>query len=275
MIESGEPYLGLSHKKPQSLARSITFFDACFDRLIASGRPLIKTHGFGLTDVFLLHRYPWATADSRTWSKQAEAGQITVPLRSLGKWDHSWAGGSVFMTDRTRGKSRHIDDCAPCEVEELREYLAELGIAIPEARYSQMSRELAQLGYFCRVEESVRARVTSFRHPAWGLRPDWSFEIAYGTDTSGRQNTVLTKAGVDLRLLSFAKLKDQPGSALEKYVTAAPPSTPSKPRLPKRTSLYDLFHDPRFVERRKLAMWHRIKTGRERSSEPEYLDVAQ
>lgn len=45
----------------------------------SNGKPLIKVHGFGLTTISLMERYPWYSVDSSSWVQIAANGGILLP----------------------------------------------------------------------------------------------------------------------------------------------------------------------------------------------------
>ena len=55
------------------------------------GTPRVKTHGFALTAVDLIIRYPWWSTDSTTWKKSSAFGYIFVPYKDK----------SGYLFDRT------------------------------------------------------------------------------------------------------------------------------------------------------------------------------
>jgi len=44
-----------------------------------SGHPIIKVHGFGMTTMSLVERYPWYSVDSSSWVQTARTGGIHLP----------------------------------------------------------------------------------------------------------------------------------------------------------------------------------------------------
>lgn len=44
-----------------------------------SGRPKLKVHGFGITAIELMKRYPWYSCDSSSWVQTAAYGAIVLP----------------------------------------------------------------------------------------------------------------------------------------------------------------------------------------------------
>lgn len=49
----------------------------------SEGLPKYKVHGFGLTDIDIMIRYPWYSVDSSTWIKHSCYGLILVPQQNL------------------------------------------------------------------------------------------------------------------------------------------------------------------------------------------------
>ena len=49
----------------------------------SNGFPTHKVHGFGLTDIDIMVRYPWYSVDSSTWIKHSCYGLVLVPRKNL------------------------------------------------------------------------------------------------------------------------------------------------------------------------------------------------
>ena len=60
-----------------------------------SGRPRLKVHGFGITAIPLMERYPWYSCDSSSWIQSAAFGAVVTP-------DY----GPIQVSDKS--PSRHI-----------------------------------------------------------------------------------------------------------------------------------------------------------------------
>lgn len=61
------------------------WLDRIWDRHLTdgSGNPRIKVHGFGITSVTLMERYPWYSCDSSSWVQTASFGGIQMPDGSV------------------------------------------------------------------------------------------------------------------------------------------------------------------------------------------------
>ncbi len=51
--------------------------------------PKVKIHGFAMTSLDLMKRYPWYSVDSTTWIMQAVMGSFMMPWWRNNKWDYS------------------------------------------------------------------------------------------------------------------------------------------------------------------------------------------
>lgn len=67
-----------------------------------NGRPKIKVHGFGLTSLPLMFRYPWYSVDSSTWVQWAANGMILIPGKA-GQVDVS------NKSSRRKQANQHLD----------------------------------------------------------------------------------------------------------------------------------------------------------------------
>lgn len=57
------------------------WLDRIWDRYLVdgSGKPRLKVHGFGITAIPLMERYPWHSCDSSSWIQSAAFGSIVTP----------------------------------------------------------------------------------------------------------------------------------------------------------------------------------------------------
>lgn len=82
-IREGYDYIGFGvSMRVFSRESTLTWLDKAFD-LVCSGPgrlPRVKIHGFGITSIGFLFRYPFFSTDSTTWALRAGYGSIIVPL---------------------------------------------------------------------------------------------------------------------------------------------------------------------------------------------------
>lgn len=79
---------GLARKGVRS--ELFDFLDKCFDVICdEKGFPKIKVHGFGVTGMKAMKRYPWYSVDSTSWLLTSRTGSILVPNKlETGEWDY-------------------------------------------------------------------------------------------------------------------------------------------------------------------------------------------
>lgn len=90
------------------------FLDRCFEVICDTPdkMPRAKIHGFGLTSLSLLFRYPWYSVDSTTWVITGRMGAILIPQFKNGKWDYSVQPNKVNVSSKSPGlsdKDGHIE----------------------------------------------------------------------------------------------------------------------------------------------------------------------
>lgn len=74
-------YITLGGMVGSSTKQLCIWLDRLWDRYLTegSGRPRLKVHGFGITAVPIMERYPWHSCDSSSWIQSAAFGTIVTP----------------------------------------------------------------------------------------------------------------------------------------------------------------------------------------------------
>ena len=74
-------YITIGGMVPISTQQLIHWLDRLWERYLCdgAGRPRVRVHGFGLTSLPLMKRYPWFSVDSSTWVQWAANGMLLVP----------------------------------------------------------------------------------------------------------------------------------------------------------------------------------------------------
>lgn len=96
------------------------------------GLPRIKVHGFGLTRVDLMQRYPWYSVDSSSWVQSANNGGIYIP-------DH----GTIFISDdspQAKDEGRHFNTISPMERQVLLQEIERRGFDPERLRKTYLAR---------------------------------------------------------------------------------------------------------------------------------------
>jgi len=74
-------YITLGGMVGTSTKQLCTWLDRIFDRYLVdgSGNARLKVHGFGITSIPIMERYPWYSCDSSSWIQAAAFGSIVTP----------------------------------------------------------------------------------------------------------------------------------------------------------------------------------------------------
>lgn len=155
-LRDGETYIGIATTKdlPGDLSEyHSAWLDQMFSILTnAKGVPYVKTHGFGITKLDFMQRYPWFTCDSTTWALAAGFGMIYVPRYLSGGFDYSKPPTRVIMSDVTQmswsAHQRRYDNMGPTERSHVDKYIAHLGLTVKEVVHTSQARRLANVKYY-------------------------------------------------------------------------------------------------------------------------------
>ena len=149
-------YITLGGMVPISTPQLFIWLDRIWDRYLTdgAGRPRIKVHGFGLTAVPLMERYPWYSVDSSTWVQIAFNGGIMLP-----------GVGVVSVSERSplvKIADRHLDTMPPMLAQEVRRQVAALGFDIERFRVEYPSRWAFNCWAFEKLSQNLSARSEIF-----------------------------------------------------------------------------------------------------------------
>jgi len=137
MVDLGCSYIGLALGRQGADPNARKWLDAIFQYLChtPTGFPTVKLHGFGLTVVPFLLRYPWFSVDSTTWIFAAAYGRCLFPrIAASGDFDFSVAPLYVGFTDRDSSpmleKHNYYDSVGDTMKKFIARYIEFSGLAI-------------------------------------------------------------------------------------------------------------------------------------------------
>lgn len=106
-----------------SVKSMIIWLDRIWHKYLTNddGTPKLKVHGFGITSLPIMMRYPWYSVDSSTWVQWAANGMIMMPEKYPGQINIS--NRSSFR----KVKGQHYANLAPIETEAVRQEIIRLG----------------------------------------------------------------------------------------------------------------------------------------------------
>lgn len=116
----------------QNLQRHL---DKCFEMICdpKTGMPKLKIHGFGVTSVRILVRYPWYSVDSTSWVLSGRFGGVLVPKKKNGKYDFYQTPHKIDVSDKSSSiqtKGKHITTFSPVEKKAILKYFKEKGYSL-------------------------------------------------------------------------------------------------------------------------------------------------
>jgi hypothetical protein len=123
-------YITLGGMVGSSSKQLCIWLDRIWDRYLTdgSGRPRLKVHGFGITAIPIMERYPWHSCDSSSWIQTAAFGGIVTP---------DWGPLSVSTKSPSRHDAgQHATTLSEIEKELVFRYLEENGFTY--ARLSEV-----------------------------------------------------------------------------------------------------------------------------------------
>ena len=271
MIEEGEPYIGISTSKDVWPRAQDQWLDEVFSILTdGKGRPLVKTHGFGLMRPSSLLRYPFYSVDSTSWVIGAGVGKVLIPVYEKGEPNYLRVPFLVSMSgvqnkSGYKSKNHQFEGLGPQYRECITRFLAdEVGITLAEARYGSTGRQKAWLVYYQRLGEHLwdirfehsHSRVvsqTDIDLSKWKFVGPWKVSMVFATDISRARSSLFNDVGAFDRLLSYFVLKDKPSKVLEDYVAYGINGKYRKPIPPPN------WHSEIYRNYRRLNLARRVK----------------
>lgn len=87
-IERGYDYLGLGGLVGR-IKKASQWLDSSFNVICdqPSRLPLVRVHGFGVTQHQALWKYPWYSVDAASWGKMGAYGTVCIPRKCASGWD--------------------------------------------------------------------------------------------------------------------------------------------------------------------------------------------
>jgi len=159
LIEHGCDYIGISPANDRTTKQKTDWLDQVFSVICdKDGWPIIKTHGFGVTAVSLLIRFPFYSADSASWAILGGYGKIYVPYHRGGTpvYDHDPYHVHISMRDSTaRGKPDHFLSFGTTEQQFILDYLKLHNFTLEDVSENYINRLAHNLMFFSELEQNL------------------------------------------------------------------------------------------------------------------------
>lgn len=138
-------YISLGGMVPISTSALVHWLDDMFGNYITDekGIPKVKVHGFGLTSLKLMLRYPWYSVDSTSWVLTGRLGDIYVPKRKNGKWIYNEQSWKISVSNKSPDKKnagKHITTLSPEEKKIFLSYIEEKGYKLGKSEYKMVDQ---------------------------------------------------------------------------------------------------------------------------------------
>lgn len=147
-------YVTLGGMVPISTPQLIQWLDRIWDKYLidGAGHPKLKIHGFGLTTIELMKRYPWWSIDSSTWVQLAAFGGIIVP--GFGEQLKLY----ISSTSPSRKKyNQHLDSIPAYQRDKILGDIAGLGFDIERLQTFYLARWAYNCWGFTELNDRVLA----------------------------------------------------------------------------------------------------------------------
>jgi hypothetical protein len=128
-------YITLGGMVPISTPQLRLWLDRIWEKHLidGAGRPKVRVHGFGLTIVSLMERYPWYSVDSSAWVQIARTGgMLLLPEAKV-----------INVSNRSpqrRIEGQHLDNLPPIQRQAIEAKLAACGVDTARMRETYLSR---------------------------------------------------------------------------------------------------------------------------------------
>lgn len=114
-------YISLGGMVGSSTKQLMLWLDRVWDKFLVdgSGRPRLKVHGFGITSIPIMERYPWWSCDSSSWIQAGSFGSIVTP-----------EFGPIAISDKSPQRhdaGMHLSTLTPAEQDKVLEALERAG----------------------------------------------------------------------------------------------------------------------------------------------------
>lgn len=226
MLEDGETYIGISPYMKSHQSEIIKWMDKCFSRICDSkGRPLIGTHGFGVTACNLCIRYPWRSVDSTSWSVGGGYGSILIPHYVNGVPDYLRPPQTLKLSARKQDQSNGFDGLSTAQQDVVREHASNVGVSISELRNTFLGRWKINVNYHTGLARACDGRLFnnrarslfgSFAPKGIGYAPK-PLVMYFATVFTDGHNKFLNEMNITNRLLSYALLREHDDNLLSIY----------------------------------------------------------
>lgn len=144
-------YITLGGMVGSSTKQLQTWLDRVFENHLidGAGRAKIKVHGFGITSIPLMERYPWYSCDSSSWVQSTAFGVVVSPKY-----------GPLSVSEKSPSRhvaGQHVTTLSAPEQDQVLQYLEQCGFTLERLSKVYESRAAYNLWAYTVIETMVNA----------------------------------------------------------------------------------------------------------------------
>jgi hypothetical protein len=156
-------YITIGGMVPISTPQLFYWLDRIWERYLCdgAGRPKVRVHGFGLSQIDLMKRYPWYSVDSSSWVQVARVGGMLL-----------LDGRIVSVSNVSPNRKiewRHIDTLPPIQREAIEKRLTECGVDLQRMRETYLSRWAYNIWAYDQLGKIIHTENPKFIFDQMGL----------------------------------------------------------------------------------------------------------
>lgn len=265
MLDEGLDYIGISPANDRTSRQKIKWLDEVFGFLCGDkGYPQVRTHGFGVTSLPILFRYPWFSADSVSWILFGAYGQILIPKpKPEGGYDYTKSPYVIHVSNRGKDDKfrrpagavaldldSNIDHMGTMMREYIQGYLDHEGFNLQEARDTHMGRLKVNCRFYKRIAEQTKPQPFFQKRTLLDSKPSpygqvtcpfEKLKLVFTTTGADEDSGLMNQEGIRDRLISYYHIRDDTVVDLPYYVETGicRPGPKAKPKR-KRKALVEL-----------------------------------
>lgn len=150
-LDEGYDYIFIGGMVPETTKFLHEWLDFIWGHYLtkSDGTPRVKVHGFGLTTVELMIKYPWYSVDSSTWLMTGIFGSCIIEIRDMEYMSIPFSKDSPRRRDET---SRHYYCLSKHEKSIVDSRLAEIGVSAKDCIEHYYYRDIVNAYTFQNME---------------------------------------------------------------------------------------------------------------------------
>ena len=145
-------YISLGGMVGSSTKQLMLWLDRVWDKYLVdgTGKPRLKVHGFGITSIPIMERYPWWSCDSSSWIQAGSFGSIVTP-----------EFGPIAISDKSPQRhdaGMHLSTLTPAEQDKVLEVLERAGFTYERLSTVYQSRMAYNLWAYGVINAMMNAK---------------------------------------------------------------------------------------------------------------------